>query len=111
MQIAQKMAGYSLGGADLLRRAMGKKIPAEMEAQRDIFTKGAIARGIDPEKAKEVFDLMAKFRRLRLQQMPRGAVRTARLSDGVAEGEPSRGVHRCLHEPGTRQHRSACGVA
>jgi DNA polymerase-3 subunit alpha len=61
MQIAQKMAGYSLGGADLLRRAMGKKIPAEMEAQRDIFTKGAIERGIDPEKAKEVFDLMAKF--------------------------------------------------
>ena len=47
MQIAQTMAGYSLGGADLLRRAMGKKIPAEMEAQRDIFTKGAIARGID----------------------------------------------------------------
>ena len=61
MQIAQKMAGYSLGGADLLRRAMGKKIPAEMEAQRSIFTDGAIARGIDPEKAKEVFDLMAKF--------------------------------------------------
>jgi DNA polymerase-3 subunit alpha len=61
MQIAQKMAGYSLGGADLLRRAMGKKIPAEMEAQRDIFTKGAIARGIDPDKASEVFDLMAKF--------------------------------------------------
>jgi DNA polymerase-3 subunit alpha len=40
---------------------MGKKIPAEMEAQRDIFTKGAIERGIDPEKAKEVFDLMARF--------------------------------------------------
>ncbi|HVZ07400.1 DNA polymerase III subunit alpha [Rhodopila sp.] len=61
MQIAQKMAGYSLGGADLLRRAMGKKIAAEMEAQRETFTKGAIARGIDPAKATEVFDLMAKF--------------------------------------------------
>ncbi len=61
MQIAQKMAGYSLGGADLLRRAMGKKIAAEMEAQRAIFTDGAIKRGIDPAKAKEVFDLMAKF--------------------------------------------------
>jgi DNA polymerase-3 subunit alpha len=61
MQIAQKMAGYSLGGADLLRRAMGKKIAAEMEAQRDIFTRGAIERGIDPAKATEVFDLMAKF--------------------------------------------------
>jgi DNA polymerase III subunit alpha len=61
MQIAQTMAGYSLGSADLLRRAMGKKIPAEMEAQRDIFTKGAIDRGIDPAKATEVFDLMARF--------------------------------------------------
>jgi DNA polymerase-3 subunit alpha len=61
MQIAQKMAGYSLGGADLLRRAMGKKIAAEMEAQRAIFTDGAIRRGIDPAKATEVFDLMAKF--------------------------------------------------
>ncbi|HVY13903.1 MAG TPA: DNA polymerase III subunit alpha [Rhodopila sp.] len=61
MQIAQKMAGYSLGGADLLRRAMGKKIASEMEAQRSIFTKGAIERGISPEKATEVFDLMAKF--------------------------------------------------
>ena len=61
MQIAQKMAGYSLGSADLLRRAMGKKIAAEMEAQRNIFTEGAIKRGIDPAKATEVFDLMAKF--------------------------------------------------
>jgi len=61
MQIAQKMAGYSLGGADLLRRAMGKKIAAEMEAQRKIFTDGAVGRGVDPAKASEVFDLMAKF--------------------------------------------------
>lgn len=61
MQIAQTMAGYSLGGADLLRRAMGKKIPAEMEAQREIFTKGAIERGIAPPIAKTVFDAMAKF--------------------------------------------------
>ncbi len=61
MQIAQHMAGYSLGGADLLRRAMGKKIAAEMEQQRAIFTKGATERGVTPEKATEVFDLMAKF--------------------------------------------------
>jgi DNA polymerase III subunit alpha len=61
MQIAQTMAGYSLGGADLLRRAMGKKIAAEMEAQRGTFTSGAIERGIDSAKATEVFDLMAKF--------------------------------------------------
>jgi DNA polymerase-3 subunit alpha len=61
MQIAQVMAGYSLGGADLLRRAMGKKIRAEMEQQRKIFTDGATGRGIPPAKAEEVFDLMAKF--------------------------------------------------
>jgi DNA polymerase-3 subunit alpha len=61
MQIAQTMAGYSLGGADLLRRAMGKKIRAEMEKQREIFTSGATARGIAEAKAAEVFDLMAKF--------------------------------------------------
>jgi DNA polymerase-3 subunit alpha len=61
MQIAQTMAGYSLGAADLLRRAMGKKIAAEMETQRKIFTDGAISNGIDPAKATEVFDLMARF--------------------------------------------------
>ena len=61
MQIAQRMAGYSLGGADLLRRAMGKKIRSEMDAQRKTFTGGAEARGIKPEKAAEVFDLMARF--------------------------------------------------
>jgi len=61
MQIAQTMAGYSLGAADLLRRAMGKKIRAEMEAQRRIFVEGAMARGIDEAKAVEVFELMAKF--------------------------------------------------
>ncbi len=61
MQIAQTMAGYSLGGADLLRRAMGKKIRAEMEQQRKIFVDGATGRGIPAAKAEEVFDLMAKF--------------------------------------------------
>jgi DNA polymerase-3 subunit alpha len=61
MQIAQAMGGYSLGAADLLRRAMGKKIRAEMDSQREIFTSGAMARGIPQAKAVEVFELMAKF--------------------------------------------------
>jgi DNA polymerase-3 subunit alpha len=61
MQIAQTMGGYSLGGADLLRRAMGKKIRSEMDSQRQIFTSGAMARGIPEAKAIEVFELMAKF--------------------------------------------------
>lgn len=61
MQIAQVMGGYSLGGADLLRRAMGKKIAAEMDAQRKIFVDGAIANKVDKNKASSIFDLVAKF--------------------------------------------------
>ncbi len=61
MQAAQVMAGYSLGGADLLRRAMGKKKPEEMAKERVKFRTGAVARGIDEAKADEVFDLMEKF--------------------------------------------------
>jgi len=61
MQIAQDLAGYSLGGADLLRRAMGKKIRSEMEAQRKIFVDGAVANGVPDAKAGEIFDLMEKF--------------------------------------------------
>ncbi|MEC7030633.1 MAG: DNA polymerase III subunit alpha [Pseudomonadota bacterium] len=61
MQIAQDMAGYSLGGADLLRRAMGKKKPEEMEKQRTIFSEGAKAEKIDTKVATEIFDLMEKF--------------------------------------------------
>ncbi len=62
MQAAQILAGFSLGGADLLRRAMGKKIKAEMDAQRDTFVKGcATANGIGAAKANELFDLIDKF--------------------------------------------------
>ncbi|HJY48944.1 MAG TPA: DNA polymerase III subunit alpha, partial [Stellaceae bacterium] len=61
MQIAQVLAGYSLGSADLLRRAMGKKIPAEMEAQRQLFFEGATARGVERARAELIFDQMAKF--------------------------------------------------
>ena len=61
MQVAQVVAGYSLGGADLLRRAMGKKIPAEMAAQRELFVKGAMENGTPEKTAGELFDLIAKF--------------------------------------------------
>ncbi len=61
MQTAQILGGYSLGGADMLRRAMGKKDEKEMAAHRDIFRKGAGANGLTEEKADEVFDLMEKF--------------------------------------------------
>jgi DNA polymerase-3 subunit alpha len=61
MQIAQILAGYSLGGADLLRRAMGKKKPEEMAEQRSVFLKGATERGVEPERASHIFDLMETF--------------------------------------------------
>ena len=61
MQIAQVLAGYTLGGADLLRRAMGKKKPEEMAKQREIFTKGALERGVEEKTATYIFDLMEKF--------------------------------------------------
>lgn len=61
MQIAQTLSGYSLGEADLLRRAMGKKIRAEMDKQRERFVDGAVERGVPKGKASEIFDLLAKF--------------------------------------------------
>lgn len=61
MQIAQVLAGYSLGGADLLRRAMGKKKPEEMAKQRSTFEEGSINNGVDGELAMKIFDLVEKF--------------------------------------------------
>ena len=61
MQIAQLLSGYSLGGADLLRRAMGKKIAAEMEAQRKDFVDGAVGNGVDRAQAGRIFDQVDKF--------------------------------------------------
>ena len=61
MQIAQVLAGYTLGGADMLRRAMGKKKPEEMAKQRVIFEEGAKNQGIDPDLAIKIFDLVEKF--------------------------------------------------
>ena len=61
MQIAQELAGYTLGGADLLRRAMGKKIKAEMDAQRETFVSGSVERKVPDKKASDIFDQVAKF--------------------------------------------------
>ncbi|MFV9997667.1 MAG: DNA polymerase III subunit alpha [Arsenophonus endosymbiont of Dermacentor nuttalli] len=61
MQIAQVLAGYTLGGADILRRAMGKKKPEEMAEQRSVFETGAVKNGIDGELAMKIFDLVEKF--------------------------------------------------
>jgi DNA polymerase-3 subunit alpha len=61
MQIAQTLSGYTLGGADLLRRAMGKKKPEEMATQRSVFVEGAVARGVPASRAGQIFDLIEKF--------------------------------------------------
>lgn len=61
MQIAQELAGYTLGGADMLRRAMGKKKPEEMAKQREIFQDGSIGKGVDGELSMKIFDLVEKF--------------------------------------------------
>ena len=61
MQIAQEMGGYTLGGADLLRRAMGKKNADEMAKQRELFVQGAVEKGFAKELASNIFDLMEKF--------------------------------------------------
>ncbi|MGH8243745.1 MAG: DNA polymerase III subunit alpha [Steroidobacteraceae bacterium] len=61
MQIAQTLSGYTLGGADLLRRAMGKKKPEEMARQRSVFVDGAVARGVSAARAGTIFDLIEKF--------------------------------------------------
>jgi len=61
MEVAKVLSGYSLGDADLLRKAMGKKIKAEMDAQRERFVSGAVENGLAKAKAREIFDLLAKF--------------------------------------------------
>ena len=93
MQIAQVLGGYTLGGADLLRRAMGKKKPEEMAKQRAIFVDGAAKSGVDASKADADLRPDGEVRRLRLQQVARGRLRAARLPDRVAEGALPGGVH------------------
>ncbi len=61
MQIAQVLSGYTLGNADLLRRAMGKKIQAEMDVQRQIFVEGAVAQSVPEKQADDIFNVVDKF--------------------------------------------------
>jgi hypothetical protein len=70
MQISNRLAGYSLGEADLLRRAMGKKKPEEMAKQRARFIEGAKAKGHPQKKAEKIFDLMEAVREVRLSRKP-----------------------------------------
>ena len=107
MRIARELAGYTMGEADILRRAMGKKIPAEMIPQREKFMKGAAERGITQNVAETDFRTGGKIRRLWLQQGPCRRLCPGRLPDRVSEGELSGRIPRRLDDAGYRQHRPA----
>ena len=105
MQIANRLAGYSLGEADLLRRAMGKKKPEEMAQQRERFVEGAVQRGYPPKKIEKIFDLMAQFAGYGFQQITLRGICTAGLSHGLSQNPLSGRVHGGAADLGHRQHR------
>ena len=105
MQIAQVIGGYTLGGADLLRRAMGKKKPEEMATHRTIFVEGATKNGV-PEGARDAaLRPHGEVRRLRLQPLACRRLRAHRLPDGVVQGAPSGRVHGGQPVAGDGRHR------
>ena len=109
-QIAKDLAGYTLAEADLLRRAMGKKIKSEMDAQRERFLNGAVARGVDQTTAIHDLRGLRQVRRIRLQQIAFGTLCLYQLSDRLSEGEPSGRIHRRLDVARYGQHRQAAGL-
>ena len=107
MRIASDLAGFTLGEADLLRKAMGKKDADVMQAQRERFMDGAKTRGIAEKKAAKIFDLMEYLRRLRLQQVALDDLRAARVPDGVPEGELPVALHGGAADDRVAEHRQA----
>ena len=93
MQIANRLAGYSLGEADLLRRAMGKKKAEEMAQQRERFVEGAAQRKLSAEEDREDFRPDGAVRRIRFQQVALRRLCAARLSHRVSQDALSGGVH------------------
>ena len=111
MEIAKQLAGYTLGGADLLRRAMGKKIKAEMDAQREVFVKGAVERGIAAKLADTIFDAVAKFASYGFNKSHAAAYALLAYQTGLAEGEPPgrvlrRGDDHRVRQPGEARRLS-----
>ena len=89
MQIAQVMAGYSLGGADLLRRAMGKKKQEEMDKQKAFFVDGSEQNGISRDLAEKIFDLVEKFAGYGFNKSHFCRLRSGLLPDRLVENELS----------------------
>ena len=107
MQIAQVMAGYSLGQADLLRRAMGKKDKNEMAKQQALFVEGALKNGVRKSRSRLHLRAGRQVRRLRLQQIARGSLCRGQLSHRLPEGEFPRGIHRRVDDARYGQYRQA----
>ena len=109
MQIAQVLAGYSLGEADLLRRAMGKKKPEEMAKQRSVFH-GRRGSAESNTACRANFRPDGEIRRLRLQQVAFGGLCAVVLSDGLAQGALPSGVHGGSSDLGNGRHGQADGL-
>ena len=110
MQAAQILAGYTLGQADLLRRAMGKKIRKEMQAQRKHFVKGATERGIERAHADAIFDLLERFAEYGFNKSHAAAYALVAYQTAYHEGELSGGVHGGVDDARHGQHRQAVGI-
>ena len=110
MQVAQALSGYSLGEADLLRRAMGKKIKAEMDAQRDRFVQRRDRRRHDQGHRLRDLRPAGEVRRLRLQQEPCRGLCRRRLPDRLSQGELPGRVPGRVDDARHGQHRQALGI-
>ena len=107
MRVASELAGFTLGEADLLRKAMGKKNPALMQAQREKFVAGATGRGISAKKADARLRPDGAVRRLRLQQVALDGLRAARVPDRVPEGQLPVALHGGAADHRVAEHREA----
>ena len=105
MQISNVLAGYSLGEADMLRRAMGKKKVEEMAKQRERFIKGALERGFPQKKVEKIFDLMEQFAGYGFNKSHSAAYAFLAYRHGVSEGALSGRFHGRAADVGNRQHR------
>ena len=110
IQIAQVMGGFTLGQADNLRRAMGKKDKAGMAKEQARFVAGAVQKGVKKNDAAYIFELVDKFAGYGFNKSPRRRLRAGQLSHRLHEGELPRGIPRRLHDARHEQHRQAGAV-
>ena len=110
MEVAKVLSGYSLGDADLLRRAMGKKIKSEMDAQRERFVSGAKEGGLDKANANEIFDLLAKFADYGFNKSHAAAYALVAFQTAYLKANYPGRVHGGVDDARSRQHRQALRI-